>query len=262
MLTRRMATFLLCAAAVLPGTSAFAQETIEIQPIPRNERPVLSVADFAFTATPGKDDLEELNSIGGALFALRGGDIRERQKETFANLGRAAAGMLVDRLVNTGQFRVVERAMLDEIRREQVVNDAAPTATNFTGAGYVVTGQITKFAKSKRKKGGLLGAVAGAAGVGALAQEQTAYEVGMMVRVVDSATGEVLTSMSTEGVTIGDKKLVVGGGASALGGAVGGMFGSSASDEREKRIAESLGLAVDKLMLQFVRARENGTITP
>jgi curli biogenesis system outer membrane secretion channel CsgG len=238
---------------------AFAQE---IQPIPRGERPVVSVADFGFTATPGREDMEELNTLGGALFALRGGDPRERQRETQANLGRAASAMLIDRLIETGQFRVVERAMLDEIRREQAVNETPDGPTNFTGAAYVVTGSITKFAKSRRRRGGIMGAVAGAAGVGALSREQTSYEVGMSVRVVDASTGEVLAAMSTEGVTIGDRKLSFGAGAGRLGGAVGGAFGSSDEGEREKLIAESIQEAVDNLAIQFVAARERGVITP
>jgi hypothetical protein len=100
MFANRTVVTMLCAGAPLLFTLVplMAQDVIEIQPIPRNERPLISVSDFAFTATPGKDDLEELNSIGGALFALRGGDIRERQKQTLENLGKASAAMLIERL--------------------------------------------------------------------------------------------------------------------------------------------------------------------
>lgn len=142
-----------------------------IQPIPRAQRPVMMVVPFDFTATPSEEDMAELNTLGGALFAMKGGDPTLRMRETQNNLGKAAAGILMERLLVTGQFRVLERAALDQVKGEQalVASSAAQTGQDVArqarllGAKYVITGQVTKFGKKQERKGGLFGAVSKAA---------------------------------------------------------------------------------------------------
>lgn len=62
---------------------------------------------------------------------------------------------------------------------------------------------------------------------------------------------------------MGDKVRAIaalGGVMGVLGG--GAMAGTSSTGEREKRIAEALQLAVDKLVASLVTARERGDIEP
>ncbi|MEA3246908.1 MAG: CsgG/HfaB family protein, partial [Gemmatimonadota bacterium] len=204
-----------------------------------------------------------------SLWAMPGG-AKSAQQSSGENAGRAVAGLLIERLLASGNFRVVERAALDAVKTEQDLArggrpapDSAGQARGLVGAKYVVTGQITKFGKAKREKGGgIVGMITERVGGFGLGSNETSYEVSLTGRVVEAATGELVTSMTTDGVVIGDNGLViVGGGASVGGGAVGG-FGSQATGEREKRIAEALRSAVDKLVLQLVRARERGDIEP
>src|SRR6185503_1962157 len=191
-----------------------------IQPIPRVERPTLAVGDFQFTATPDKSDLEDLNSVGGALFALRGGDPTATERETEANLGQAAASLLVEHLIASGNFRVLERTNLDQVKTEQqlVASTAAQQGqtvaqqAKLIGAKYVISGQITKFGRSKKKKGGgFLGVVTKSiAGVG-IESHQTEYDVGLTARIVDATTGEVVASFTTDGTAVGDAGRTIAG---------------------------------------------------
>lgn len=238
--------------------------------VARAQRPVVMVAPFAFTATPGKDDMEELNSLGGALWALKGGDPRARQQQTQDNLGKAAAGILMERLLASGNFRVVERAALDQVKNEQALVASSSAAAGqvvaqqaqLVGAKYVITGQITKFGKSVQKKGGFLGVVTKAVAGVALESEQTSYILGIAMRVVEASTGEVIASYTTEGVTVGDKSRTLAGLGGGGGIGLGGAGGSSATGEREQKIAESIQVSVDKLVVQLVSARERGDLTP
>lgn len=238
--------------------------------IPRSQRPVVMVAPFEFTATPSQEDLAELNTLGAAVVAWKGGDPSMRIKQTQQNLGKAAAGILMERLLATQQFRVLERAALDQVKSEQALvasgaaeaGQAVAQQAKLLGAKYVITGQVTKFGKKKEKKGGLLGAVTKAAVGVALESSQTSYIVGLTARIVDASSGEVIASMSTDGVAVGDKtKMLAGlGGGGGLG--LGGAAGSAASGEREAKIAESIQYAVDKLVVQCITARERGDLAP
>jgi len=240
------------------------------QPIPRAQRPVMMVAPFAFTATPSQDELNELNTLGGALLAMKGGDPAARLRQTQDNLGKAAAGMLMERLLATQQFRVVERAALDQVRGEQnlvasgaaAAGQAVAQQAQLLGAKYVITGQVTKFGKTAEKKGGLLGAVSRAAVGVALERSQTSYVIGLTARIVDASTGEVITSMTTDGVAVGNKARLLGGLSGGGGFGLGGAGGSAASGEREAKIAESIQAAVDKLVVQVMAARERGDVAP
>jgi len=231
----------------------------------------LAVGDFQFTATPDKSDLEDLNSVGGALFALRGGDPTATERETEANLGQAAASLLVEHLIASGNFRVLERTNLDQVKTEQqlVASTAAQQGqtvaqqAKLIGAKYVISGQITKFGRSKKKKGGgFLGVVTKSiAGVG-IESHQTEYDVGLTARIVDATTGEVVASFTTDGTAVGDAGRTIAGLGGVSGAVAGGLAGNSTSDERGKRITEALSVAVDRLIVQFVSAREKGDLIP
>ncbi|MBA4070961.1 MAG: hypothetical protein C0497_03865 [Gemmatimonas sp.] len=260
---------LLIALLMSVALSVEAQATVDTT-IPRAQRPVMMVAPFEFTATPSRDELNELNSLGGALLAMKGGDPTARLRQTQDNLGKAAAGMLMERLLATQQFRVVERAALDQIRGEQNLVASGAAAAGQTvaqqaqllGAKYVITGQVTKFGKSAERKGGLLGAVSRAAVGVALERSQTSYVIGLTARIVDASTGEVIHSMTTDGVAVGNKTRMLAGLGGGGGLGLGGAGGSAASGEREAKIAEAIQAAVDKLVVQVLAARERGDVAP
>lgn len=253
------------------STKSDAVSTAEFAEIPRSQRPTLAIKDFEFQAQLSRDDQAELNSYASVLYVLRGGNPTARAETNASNLAKSTSQLLTERLTRTGQFRVFEREQLASVTAEQDLvgsarakkgQDVAQTGA-LVGAGYVVTGAITKFGKSKKKKGGIIGAlVGGAVGVGGISTSHTDYEVGLTVKVIDSSTGEVITSATTEGVVTGDMERKV----SALGGTIGTIVGTSlstsATDEKEKRVTEALQRAIDLVVVQLVDARKRGDLEP
>lgn len=235
--------------------------------IPRSLRPPVIVMPFEFQAQLSDEDRAELNSLTAALIAIKGGDPNARLNQSLSNLGKSAASLLVEGLLQTSQFRVLERAALDQVLDEQNLVSGSRAGADQTvaqkakllGAKYMVTGAITKFGRERREKGGALGVLAKRApGIGALGIAENTYTVGITIRVVETATGEIVSSLSSDGEVKGGRKLVFGGG----GGAGAGVFGSSSSGEKEKKVAESIALAVERLVEDMVRARERGDLEP
>ncbi len=143
-------------------------------------------------------------------------------------LGTAMADLLIDELVNTGLYSVLERGALDKVQREQKLTitgevDAATGAQfgKLVGAEYLVVGAITKF-EEKDKKG--IGGVFGkklAGGVG-----MSTSELALTLRVINSTTGEIMVSEK-----VSQKESSVGvAGATRIGGIPlgGGLFKSKA----------------------------------
>jgi curli biogenesis system outer membrane secretion channel CsgG len=236
--------------------------------IPRSQRPSMVVMGFDFNATLSDEDRDEMNSIGALVGALRGNDATNKQQMSNTNLGRGVADLLMSSLLESDQFRIMDRKALDAIMNEQnlTASDRAASGqiiaqkAKILGAQYIVTGAITKMGHEKNQKGlgglsrfGRLGAIAGAVGT-----SKDSYVVGLTVRVVDASTGEVVSSLTSEGTSEGGRGLVIGGG----GGGGGGIFGSKSSGDREKRIGEAVAAAVQSMTDRLVQKRTAGDIEP
>jgi curli biogenesis system outer membrane secretion channel CsgG len=239
--------------------------------IPRAQRPRMAVQGFEFSAQMSREDQDDLNSYGAFFAALRGGNPQSRTESNMANLAKATTQLLTERLQNTQQFRVFEREQLGTVIAEQDLGASSRAKSGQTTAQtgeiltarYVVTGAITKFGKSTKKKNGAVGAVLGRFGGGVrMSSGATDYEVGLTVKVVESSTGEVIASATTDGVVTGDTERSLGGIGGTWGAVAGGAFGKSATGEREKRVSEALQRAIDLVVLQLVAARRRGDIEP
>jgi curli biogenesis system outer membrane secretion channel CsgG len=234
--------------------------------LPRNQRPKLVVQPFEFNVVPTQEQLDEMNSFAALATALRGGDPNATMQATGANLGRAAADLLTEQLMNTQRFRVLERRVLDQVKAEQQVSADGPQAGKLAGAQFIVTGAITKFGVSKQKSrwGAIAGGVVGGATRGVvtgIGSGKTVYEIGMTLRVVDAETGEVLASVATEGAVEGDKSRNVAG-VGLAGGVLGGLMSKSTTGEREKRIAEALAVSAANLTVKLVEQQQKGALDP
>jgi curli biogenesis system outer membrane secretion channel CsgG len=138
-------------------------------------------------------------------------------------IGEGLAEMLTTELARTGQFIVVERQALGDVVREQelgqsglVRGETAAGVGQILGAQIVVRGAVTEF--EARASGG--GAGVRAPEVGVQAGVQNAH-VGLDIRLIDTATGQVLASHNASRVVP-----AVGG---AFGARVGGVaFGGDA----------------------------------
>ena len=114
----------------------------------------------------------------------------------------AIADMMTTELFNTGLFSVVERSRIDQIAMEQRMSAQGLTSPSsavqmgqLLGAEYLMTGSITQY--RYEASGGVIplpfGGLSGVA-VGS----ETAY-VTLDVRLINAATGEVITTARAEG---------------------------------------------------------------
>lgn len=121
---------------------------------------------------------------------------RVRGVEGAANLGGGLSEILVTELVRSGRFLVVEREAIQDLVKEQelsmtgLVRKGTGVKTGImSGAQFMIKGAITEFSDKAGGGGIALGFRGGEIGGGS----RTAY-VGIDVRIVDNATGQVYAS--------------------------------------------------------------------
>jgi curli biogenesis system outer membrane secretion channel CsgG len=147
----------------------------------------------------------------GAVASQLNGDDRTRRRmehigvrdgTAFAEaLGRGAADLIVEKLIESERFRVFERKQLDAVRREQQLDAEGHDA--IARARYVVTGSVTRLGLNE-DVGGIAGGVATHALFGRLAAlgvNQSSTTIHLTARVVDTRTGEIIGSFTGEGVS-------------------------------------------------------------
>jgi curli biogenesis system outer membrane secretion channel CsgG len=123
---------------------------------------------------------------------------------TGSDIGGGVAAQLTTALVESGRFVVVERAALSEIQREQELGAQrlAPQGTaaqvgNLLDAQMLVVGSVTEFEQAAKGGGMDMGLSGPLAGIG-LGGKSVEGHVGMDIRLVDTTTGQVVTSKRVE----------------------------------------------------------------
>jgi len=183
------------------------------------DKPSLVVMGFeSGTVSAQIQDRHSFATILGAMHPS--GD---REKYDPSQLGIGIADMLVEKLLETGQFRILERK-----------------SDGTSGAKYIVTGSVTKFGFEERNIGGAFATVAT---MGLLSYKQHKTEVGLTARVIDAATGEIVASMTVEGTSGKGGGLRVAG----LGGNGAGGADINSSNFRSTAIGQATGRAVANL---------------
>lgn len=174
-------------------------------------------------------------------------------------IGRGIADLFADGLVNSGDYRVVERRFLGAILAEQdLASDkdrSDPTANlvragKLIGAQYLIVGSVTKFGTEAETAGGAGGLVGHALGLGVLRREKGKAAVSITARLVDASTGVVAASVTSE-ATSSRSGLLLGGLAFR---SIGGLSMRS-SGFRETILGEATERAVRQLVEAFVTAR-------
>jgi len=212
-------SILVAISAVVLGTSVLAAQT--------TERPTLVVMGFeSGTVTAQVQDRHGFMAI---LAGMNGG---EREKYDPSQLGIGIADMLIEKLLETQQFRLMERK-----------DPGAPPA-----AQYVVTGSVTKFGFEETNVGG---AFANVATMGLLSYKQHKTEVALTARVINTATGEIVASFSSEGISNKGGGLRVMG----IGGSAAGAGDVSHSNFRSTAIGQATGRAVNDLAAKIVQIK-------
>ena len=139
--------------------------------------------------------------------------------------------MIIDSLINTGRFTLVEREASQDLIDEQNLKDTGRTTAatgarsgKMLGARFLIKVVVTHFEPKYKSKNIGLGSVTGGAlgGIGVGTQKSM---VGLMFRLIDPETGEIVFSKREE-VVIGKKGFGVGASKSGRKGARGGSFSS------------------------------------
>jgi curli biogenesis system outer membrane secretion channel CsgG len=211
-----------CMAATARPNIALAQFS------PPSEKPAIMVMGFESGTVTAQ--VRDKRGLGSILAGMGGG----RQGESYepSQLGVGIADMLVEKLLETGQFRLLERTPAEPGK----------------GAQFIVTGSVTKFGFEEHNYGGLAASVAT---MGLLNYKQHKTQVTLTARVINAATGEIVASVSGEGVS---KK---GGGLRVAGIGSNGFGGGDASTSnfRATAIGEATERAVSDLAGKLVERR-------
>ena len=174
---------------------------------------------------------------------------------TNVDIGKGISDMLIDKLVNDGSFRVIERNQIDKILNEQnfANSNRADTATaakigHILGVDAVITGDITQFGRDDQNKnvGGMLGKWGSGYGLGGVGTQKSKAVVQITARMIDTSTGEILASASGKGESARSGTMLGGGGA-GTGGFGGGGGGMGSSNFAQTIIGEATTQAVAAL---------------
>lgn len=174
---------------------------------------------------------------------------------TNVDIGKGISDMLIDRLVNDGSYRVIERNAIDKILKEQDFSNSnrADTATaakigQILGVDAVITGDITQFGRDDQSKniGGMLGKWGSGYGLGGVGTQKSKATVQITARLIDVNTGEILASSSGKGDSVRSGTNLLGGGG-GTGGYGGGEAGMNSSNFAQTIIGEATTKAVSSL---------------
>ena len=169
-------------------------------------------------------------------------------------LGETAAQLMLDRLVASGAFRVYDGHWLQHQRRDtdrrdrlEIVRAGAESA----GVDYLLLGTITRFSEERRNRA-FGGGVFRLPILGGMHQQRAELAVGISVRLVDTRSGEVVTTATGMGTAI---RTNVGLGAAGLlraGGA--GGFSNGSSDFRDAQLDEAIRRSIELASVELISA--------
>jgi curli biogenesis system outer membrane secretion channel CsgG len=205
--------------ALIAFSKGVTQDSAAIHP----DKPTLMVMGF------------EAGTVSAQAGDRRGGFMHGgRNNENYepSQLGIGIADMLIEKLLATGQFRLVERKPIE----------------SGSGAQFIVTGSVTRFGFEERNVGGIFASVAT---MGLLSYKQHKTEVALTARIINAVTGEIVASMQSDG---GSGK---GGGLRVLGIGSNGLGGAdvSSSNFRSTAIGQATERAVNELAAKILEKK-------
>lgn len=193
-MVRRVFIVVLAAAAQLTGCAS--------APVP--DAPTVA-------STPATQALKKLPRKDGEPVAVSIYEFRSSLSEVS---GRTATDMFKTALVQSGQFRVVERARLNEgVLREKQMNAQGMTSGNgaqvlLREARYVFEAAVTEANASERQRSAAIN-IAGLEFGGGTNRDTIAIDV----RIVDAANGDIVDSITVKKTLKADNSYVGGFGA-------------------------------------------------
>lgn len=187
--------------------------------------------------------------VGGnkSTIGIGGTDISFTSSE-YEGISSGLKDMLTTALVQSKRYRVLERQNIDAVKseielQEDGFTDASGVARgSVRGADISVIAAVTGFDPGSSGGGGTVGGLLGgktAALLGAVSGGYNKASMAMDIRIVDTATTEVLAATRVEGVA---KDVNIGAAMGALTGTgnLGGSLGGYAKTPMEKAIRTSI----------------------
>jgi curli biogenesis system outer membrane secretion channel CsgG len=161
--------------------------------------PIAPVAQAAARA-PEQPTLKRKIAIGRFSNSTNYGRalLSDGQKDPLAE---QASDMLVARLVDTGQFMILERGDIDAVKNEGVITG---TPSQLVGADALIVGSVTQFGRQTQGKVGFLSST-----------KQQLASATVEIRLVDTKTGVAFFSTSGHGTSSTESGEVAGFGSRA-----------------------------------------------
>ncbi|HUL32511.1 MAG TPA: CsgG/HfaB family protein [Candidatus Eisenbacteria bacterium] len=189
------------------------------------------------------------------------GTVRTTVQQIFGSdqdVGKGISDMLVEKLVNGGQYSVIERNALDKILKEQNFSnsDRADSSTAakigaVLGVDAIIIGSITQFGRDDQHTnvgGGGYGL--GRFGLGGVGTSKSKAVVAISARIINTSTAEIMAAVTGKGEsTRSDTKLIGGGGGWTGGG--GGGLDMGSSNFASTILGEAVRQAVDSTAEQL-----------
>lgn len=230
-----MRNTLALAALLLTMLPAAAQKQVQTAPPPppMGARRKVAVLDFNYATV-----MTSVQAIFG----------------TNQDIGKGITDMLVDKLVNDGTYRVIERQAMAKIMAEQnfsnsnrVDTSSAAKIGKLLGVDAIIIGDITQFGRDDSNKGaGGVGSSLGRYGLGQLGIQKAKCTVAVTGRLVDVNTGEILASVTGMGSSQRTGTNLLGGGGTPYSGG-GGNVNMGSSNFSQTIIGEAVRGAVNQL---------------
>lgn len=180
---------------------------------------------------------------------------------TNQDIGKGIADLLVDKLVNDGQYSVIERKALDKVLAEQNFSNSdradpnsAAKIARILGVQAIIIGSITQFGRDDKSTaigGGAVGHVTGRFGIGGVKKSEANAVVQITARMIDTNTAEILASCSGKGESTRKGTGLLGAGGSDYGPAAGAGVDMKSSNFGATIIGEATTKAVNELGAQL-----------
>ncbi|MDE3180168.1 MAG: curli production assembly protein CsgG [Acidobacteriota bacterium] len=183
------------------------------------------------------------------------------------DVGKGISDMLVNQLVQSGKYVVVERNAIDKVISEQNFSNSyrADPATaakigRLLGVSDIILGSVNQFGRDDQTRtigGGALGGLSRRYGIGGIQRRKSKAVVGLSARVIDVDTGQILAVAEGKGESTrsGESLLGAGGGGGSAGG---GAYDMSGSNFANTILGEAVHEAVNNLAARL--DQEAGTL--
>ncbi len=151
---------------------------------------------------------------------------------TDEDIGKGIADLVVEKLVQGGQYSVIERKALDKIIAEQNFSNSDRADSNtaakiarILGVDAIITGSITQFGRDDKKigvGGGAANLAAGHFGLGKVRSDEAKAVVAISARMINTDTAEIIAAVKGLGESSrkGTSLFGAGGGNTRAGGGV------------------------------------------